>query len=145
MACLRSSSVHRFMVWIVEQQDSAASDSSPGLPCQLQAGSGSAPPHIRVVTRMYPVIAGLPGCATMAPIHRYLIVDTLCLMPSRRATELCTLPTCTCFAAAFRLLACWLLGWAGLGWAGLVGVCVCVVLANVARRSRYVGTLPPTS
>lgn len=37
------------------------------------------------------------------------------------------------------------LGWAGLGWAGLVGVCVCVVLANVARRSRYVGTLPPTS
>lgn len=67
-------------------------------------------------------------------------------MPSRRATELCTLPTCTCFAAAFRLL---LAGQPGLGWAGLVGAwvrgCVCVVLANVARRSRYVGTLPPTS
>lgn len=65
-------------------------------------------------------------------------------MPSRRATELCTLPTCSCFAAAFRLL---LAGQPGLGWAGLVGVCVCVVLANVARRSRYmyVGTLPPTS
>lgn len=63
-------------------------------------------------------------------------------MPSRRATELCTLPH---VLALLQHSGCLLAGsWAGLGWAGLVGVCVCVVLANVARRSRYVGTLPPS-